>query len=92
MAKTPSTPTTPAAPKRLKVRATRMGYYDHIRRREGDVFVFAHVEGTPLPSWVEQVDARTPERITTGAQELQRHHDEILASRTPGSTSELDVI
>lgn len=29
----------------IKVRATKMGYYDHARRREGDVFTLKPIEG-----------------------------------------------
>ena len=29
----------------MRVRATRAGYYDHLRRREGDVFTLASITG-----------------------------------------------
>lgn len=63
----------------IKVRAIRMGYYDHVRRREGDVFV---VDSSAFSAkWMERVDAHTPERVTTAAQALQQQHDEILGGR-----------
>lgn len=57
------------ATQNVKVRATRLGYYDHKRRRVGDVFLMAVplVDGEPeLPSWCEAVNAPLKE---TGAQE-----------------------
>ena len=72
---------------RLRVRATMVGYYEHIRRREGDVFV---IEGTILPSghldcfshkWMEAVAPTTPTRVTTPAVDLVRKHDELLRSK-----------
>lgn len=65
----------------IKVRATTMGYYGHIRRREGDVLKVR--EGDFSSRWMERVDPHTPEKITTGKEELRRQHDEIIASRTP---------
>jgi hypothetical protein len=90
-AATPATlPPAPAA-KRIKVRATRMGYYDLIRRREGDVF--ACLESEFSENWMERVPARTPERITTGQQDLQRQHDQLVAERlVPGTPDDADVI
>lgn len=63
----------------IKVRATQMGYYDHVRRHVGDVFVvdlsaFSH-------KWMERVDGDTPERVTTAKQAIQQQHDEILGGR-----------
>lgn len=75
---------------KVKVRATRMGYYDHVRRREGDVFIYTMgLKETKLPSWVERTDPRTPERITTGVQELRQKHDEILRDRNPAGGTPL---
>lgn len=61
----------------IKVRATQTGYYDHARRREGDVFTIAN-EQAFSPRWMERVPAQTPERITTAAQHIRREHDKIL--------------
>lgn len=60
------------------------GYYGDIRRREGDVFLIANEEAFST-RWMEYVDARTPEKVTTGQQVINRKHDEQLggaASRT----------
>jgi hypothetical protein len=46
-----------AAP--ITVRATRMGIYDHTRKRAGDVFTIASLE--ELGSWMELVDDSAPE-------------------------------
>lgn len=72
-------------PSALKVRATRMVHYGLKRRRVGDVFVLrdpAHFSAKSM----ERVDAATPERITTGQQEIRRQHDEILGGRVEGRT------
>lgn len=72
---------------KLRVRATEVGYYNHIRRRVGDVFDLVGVileDGTLdsfSPRWMEAVSPKTEEKITTGVQELRRQHDEILATR-----------
>lgn len=64
----------------LKVRALEKGYYGEKRRRVGDVFMLTdpkHFSKT----WMEYVDADTPERITTGNEEIRRKHDEEIAAR-----------
>src|SRR5262245_41547384 len=76
------------APTRIKVRAIRQGYYDHIRRHEGDVFYIAKEQDFSAV-WMEAVDPRTPERVTTTAEALRRQHDEILAGRIPASGTPL---
>lgn len=79
-----------------KVRAIRMGYYNEIRRRDGDVFVLQHPAREFSTQWMEYVDARTPERVTTGSQELKKKHDEILggkvAEREPDNTGDEHVL
>lgn len=101
----------------MKVRATRDGYYNHIRRRTGDVFELVPTERiinffkdhtlrekvrlnpmatwpkeTVSPkdqfseSWMEKVDSKTPESVTTSQQAINKAHDEIAAGRTPQST------
>jgi hypothetical protein len=75
----PSTATAPTRPVRHKVKATKMGYIYHERRRVGDVFM---VHGKDFnPSWMTIVDGSTPLRKTTGKQELRRLHDEILSAK-----------
>src|SRR5512138_1974313 len=72
-------PARPAAPKAAteqtefgyKVRAIETGYYDHARRRPGDVFLIAKPEHFS-ERWMEYVDAATPERISTANQEIRR--------------------
>jgi hypothetical protein len=66
----------------LKVRALEMGYYEHVRRRPGDVFTIpAHAYNA---RWMARVPPSTPERVTTAQQAIQREHDAILQARTPG--------
>ncbi len=87
---------TPGA--RVRVMATEPGYYDHARRRVGDVFTMAVLDldgGRPKPgggvsrpcSWVEEVDPRTPERLTGAQDNINRQHDEILGGRVAGDRS-----
>lgn len=68
---------------KIRVRATRIGYFDHIRRREGDVFTIRN-EPAFSDKWMERVDPRTPEVITTSKEDLRRKHDEILHDKAPG--------
>lgn len=78
----------------IKVRATRMGYYDDKRRRTGDVFTirppYKVVDDDTgkektidefSRKWMVRVDGKTPERITTGKEDLKRQHDEAIAAR-----------
>jgi hypothetical protein len=79
----------PSTGQSQKVRATQMGYYNLIRRREGDVFTLetdAHFSA----KWMERVDPRTPERITTGKDALAQQHNEIVKSRSPGILTDAD--
>lgn len=56
-----------------------MVYYDHARRREGDVFTIRERDFSKRS--MRRVDPSTPERITTGAEDLRKKHDEILGGR-----------
>lgn len=71
----------------VKVTADRVGYYDNKRRREGDVFTIANK--AELGSWMRVVDAATPEKLTTGQQEIHKAHDvavnEMLAAKAAGT-------
>ena len=67
----------------IKVRALYTGYYDHVRRREDDVFVIAN-EQAFSEKWMVRVDARTPERVTSAPQALKREHDNILGGNVAG--------
>jgi hypothetical protein len=40
----------------MRVKAVRLGFYDHQRRRPGEVFEFAGA-GEKLPSWLEKAKA-----------------------------------
>lgn len=78
-----------AAPRVIRVRAKRLGYYQHERRREGDVFDFsmehANRDGS-LPSWIEPVDRRTPKKTTTPNEALKNQHDEVMRERSAQGT------
>jgi hypothetical protein len=66
----------------LKVRAVADGYFDHERKRPGDVFLLSD-EGEFSERWMEQVDPGTPTRTTIGAEILRQQHQEIVDSRSP---------
>jgi len=63
-----------------KVQAIEVGYYDHVRRRVGDVFSIAKPSDFS-EKWMTYVDKRTPDRITTGQEDINRQHDELLSSK-----------
>lgn len=63
-----------------RVRAIALGFHDNKRRREGNVFTIANA-GEFSPKWMVYVDQSTPEKTTTGQQELQQKHDELLGER-----------
>lgn len=71
-----------------KVMAIREGYYDHARRRAGDVFLIAKPEDFSA-RWMEYVDAATPERISTAQQSVRRQNVETAISRMPGAVMPL---
>lgn len=65
--------------RRIKVQALYMGWYELKRRREGDVFL---AWSTDLPAkWLVEVPMSTPERITTGNEELRREHTDLIRAR-----------
>jgi hypothetical protein len=45
----------------ITVRAIRLGYYGHKRRREGEEFSIRN-ESDFSPKWMERLDDETPER------------------------------
>jgi hypothetical protein len=53
----------------MKVTATAMGYYDHIRRRPGDVFELIG-EADYSAKWMKPVPADTAERRTSAQDAL----------------------
>jgi hypothetical protein len=104
MAKTPKKRTAPATPAgaraaapkpaaatrtNLKVQATRMGIFQHGRRRENDVFTLTS-EREFNPSWMRWVDAGTPEKVTGPKEHLKNEHDQILGQQVgqPGQGPE----
>jgi len=65
----------------IKVRATQLGYYDHTRRRIGDVFMI-HSEQDFSTRWMERVPSSTPEKVTSMTEALKRQQQD-LAGITP---------
>ncbi len=76
--------TVPAA--RIKVIATKLGYYDLRRRREGDVF-FIKNESEFSHKWMERAEPSTPLKQTTPQEALNKVHDDILGGRVTGDRS-----
>jgi hypothetical protein len=57
----------------------KVGYYDEKRRRLGDVFT---IKGEhELAKWMERVPDDTPERLTTGQDELEATRQEHLRAQ-----------
>jgi hypothetical protein len=76
-----------ASIERIKVQATKMGYYDDKLRRPGDVFTIVG-KASFSEKWMQRVDGGTPEKITGSAEDLRRQHDEIQAGRLSGKGGE----
>ncbi len=68
----------------IKVRAIEIGYYDHVRRREGDVFIIANAQAFS-PRWMEMVSAGVPEKVTGAKAALEQIHDDIVGGRLANS-------
>lgn len=88
MAKPTTAPATAPAetpPPSMRVQAFRMGYYNEIRRRVGDVFTLNEPDHFST-KWMRFVDANTPEHITTGQQELRQAHQQEVDARRSAST------
>lgn len=78
----------------IKVRALKLGFYNNLRRREGDVFVLRD-SNQFSQKWMVQVPNATPNRVTTGNQDLKRQHDETIGAtfgkaNVPNPTAQLD--
>lgn len=88
--KAQTTPKDKAGP--VKVQATDMGYYDHVRRRPGDVFVIDAADFSP--KWMVRVEATTPEHVTTAQQALTQQHRDTVAGRAapPLTGTDRDVL
>lgn len=71
-----------APPRPFKVRATKLGYYDNLRRRRDDVFV-VRKEADFSERWMERVAASTPEKTTTPGEALRREHSHIVLGKAP---------
>lgn len=66
----------------MKVMAVQTGYYGEMRRRPGDVFWLTEAKHFSK-TWMRRVSDRTPEKVTTGQQQIRKEHDErIVAQRT----------
>lgn len=72
--------------KPIKVMATRTGYYDHGRRRPGDVFICDEKDFSA--TWMQKVAPGTPERVSTSQDEIDRQHDELLATKAAAAGGE----
>lgn len=72
-----------AAQRSIMVEATAMGYYDHARRRAGDVFAIASDKDFS-ERWMRRASADARERTTTPNQAIAREHDAILGGRYGG--------
>lgn len=81
----------PPTSRKVKVRATRTGYYNEERKREGAVFVYELAEGKQLPTWVAEVAARTPEANLTGQQVIDQQIADARDQRAVSST-DADVL
>lgn len=79
----------PVAPRTMRVRATRTGFYDNARRRADDVFTIAPQDFSD--KWMQAIDKRTPERKTGPNAHLKRQHDEILGMKVEGKTPKRDT-
>ena len=64
----------------FKVRAIAPGYYDLVRRRDGDVFTIKNQQEFSS-KWMVRVPASTPDKVTTGQEEINRQHDEVLSDK-----------
>lgn len=76
---------------RIKVVATQDGYYQHVRRREGDVFLLIPVRTSAgkvvsaeeqfSKKWMERVSLQAKVNVSTSKQKLQEDHDSIIRER-----------
>jgi hypothetical protein len=67
---------------RVKVRATKMGWYNVSRRRIGDVFVLATPEHFST-TWMELEADHVPLQRTLGKAALAQEHADIMRGRSP---------
>lgn len=80
--------------KKIRVRATRMGYYNHIRQREGSIFVIP--ENKFSKRWMTKVEAKAPVQIEEEtAEDLEPSvavNDSGEKQISPASTGDEEVI
>lgn len=69
--------------KGIKVRATRLGYYDNERKRIGDVFIIGGPKEFST-EWMETVDGSTPVK-TTGPQTALNRETHRIAQEKAGT-------
>lgn len=83
---------------RVRVRALMIGYYDHARRRPGDVFTIdgtTDKDGNVLAfsdRWMERVSNREPERLTSSRDAMKERHDEILGGKLSDRATDSDPL
>jgi 2-phospho-L-lactate transferase/gluconeogenesis factor (CofD/UPF0052 family) len=77
-----------AKAKRVKVEATQTGYYDHARRREGDVFIIDDCDFSE--KWMKRAPTGAAPSISTAQQNIDKQHDEILAANSARPATALD--
>lgn len=66
----------------IRVEAIQVGYFDHGRRRIGDVFSI-HTEQEFSSRWMRKVASNTPPRETRPNEAISREHDAILGGKRP---------
>lgn len=81
-------------PDPIKVRALELCYYDHVRRREGDVFLIEAADLTEkVRRYLVEVPPDTPEQVTTAQQALkQAHVDTLTQAARPATGTDRDVL
>lgn len=73
----------------MRVRATRMGYYNLKRVRQGEEFDYKVKDGEPLPTWVEVVDDdHDDDDQDTGRKSRRKRREEKSAA----SVTDQDVL
>jgi len=74
---------------KVRVLEGRVGYFDHSRRREGDVFTIPNEEAFS-ERWMERVDEETPDRLTTAKGALAKETARIRGDKFAEAAAEKD--
>jgi len=74
----------------VRVQATRVGFVDNARRREGDVFDVHEAEFSD--KWMVRVTEDVPTKITGPAAALKKIHDDALPGKMARSAAETDPL